>query len=98
MKHDELFEVLEPPPHGLTRLRAAMEEKRRHRVMWPAVVAASAAAALLLLMPRQPDPLVSAARAELMAPADAVTGHGDTAVEALPSSTPGVVIYRVATW
>ncbi len=56
MKHEELFEVMEPPPHGLTRLRGKMASRRASRLLWPALVTAFAAAAVLLLVPRGEAP------------------------------------------
>lgn len=94
MKRDELFEVLEPPPHGLTRLRARLEERRSRRLAGPLLVLASAAAVLTVaLWPRPEAPRVDFSAALITAP-EGVTARGETAVEAQPSSNPNVVIYR----
>ena len=58
MKHDDVFEVLEPPPHGLTRLRARLEERRATRLAWPALLAVATLAVLVVLWPRSATPEV----------------------------------------
>lgn len=102
MKPGELFEVLEPPPHGLTRLRARMAARRANRLLWPALVLAVAAAVVLLFVPReQPvDLLVPLAASVFGAnvgapPASALDGQ-ELGLERMPSSNPNVVLYRVA--
>jgi hypothetical protein len=47
MKREDLFPVVEPPPGGLTRLRAQLDEARATRPWW-LVVPAVATAALVL--------------------------------------------------
>ena len=106
MKRDELFEVLEPPPHGLTRLRARMAARRANRLLRPALALAFAAAVALLLVPREaPVDLSADLRASLTgslvglgsdgAPVAALDGRS-LGVERLPSGNPKVVLYRVA--
>lgn len=96
MKH--VFEVLEPPPHGLTRLRAAMDARKKQRLMWPVLVSAVVAAVLIMVKIDQPqNALVSEFDARSRVD-QSVTARGDSAVEAMPSSSPDVVIYRVTSW
>lgn len=99
MKRHEVFEVVEPPPFGLERLRARMAEQRRAPTKW---VLAGAVATLLLVFvvwPRSaPVDLVGATSAFFVAPTrdvsplDVSTG----AVLELPSSNPEVILARVA--
>lgn len=96
MKHDDVFEVLEPPPHGLTRLRARLEERRAMRLAWPALLAVAALAVLVVLWPRSVTP-----GADLQTPLTQVTatpvgvqGRDGTGVEALRSENPRVIVYR----
>jgi hypothetical protein len=97
MKHRDVFEPLEPPPHGLTRLRAGMEERRARRVLWP-VLATSLAVAVLavVLWPREETPRVdfSAAVTAMTSTSAPVQALGETGVEPLRSSNPDVVVYR----
>jgi len=97
MKRDEVFEVLEPPPHGLTRLRARMEERRARRFAWPVLVTASAVAVLAVVFwPRAEGPRVDfTAQLEAMK-VETATGLGQTALEPLVSQNAGVVLYRVS--
>ena len=110
MKKSELFEPLEPPPGGLTRLRARLGE-RRAPAWRPVLVAASALAFVVVgtLTSRAPQPadLYSAVRSDPEAavamgldtpqaePA-AITG-GAAGLLRLKSSNPQVVMYRLAT-
>ncbi len=99
MKRNEVFEVIEPPPFGLERLRARMAEQRRAPTKW---VLAGALATLLLVLvwwPRTaPVDLVGATRGFLSEPAHDVTSLDATgAVLELPSSNPEVILARVAT-
>ena len=106
MKRDELFEVLEPPPQGLTRLRARVASRRADRLLRPALALAFAAVVALLFVPRAvPVDLTGDLRASLTG---SLVGLGSTgapvtaldaqsvAVERLPSGNPKVVLYRVA--
>ncbi|MGV3622121.1 MAG: hypothetical protein ACO1OB_14960 [Archangium sp.] len=93
----DVFEVLEPPPNGLTRLRAAMNEERKRRVMWPVLVSAAVAAVLIFVRLEPPNELVNEFT-ERSRSDQPVMARGDSAVEALPSSSPNVVIYRVTSW
>jgi hypothetical protein len=98
MKRDELFEVLEPPPHGLTRLRAKLASRRANRLVWPALVTAVAAAvALLVFLPRGEAPVDfrAALVMESGPPVSALDGQS-LGLERLPSGNPKVVLYRVA--
>lgn len=95
MKRDDVFEVLTPPPHGLTRLRARMAERSAVRWIRPVLaVSLAVSAVVVLLVPRGDDSLALEARAMTQAGA-AVTARGDTAVEPMVSTNPGVVLYRV---
>lgn len=97
MKRDEVFEVLEPPPHGLTRLRARMEERRARRFAWPVLVAVSAAAALAVVFwPRTEGPRVDFTAQLAAMQTETATGLGQTALEPLTSQNAGVVLYRVS--
>jgi hypothetical protein len=113
MKTSELFEVLEPPPHGWTRLSTRLTEHRTP--LWrPALGAAFAVAVVVLgtLTTHEPEP--SEPPADLMALAmtepvsaetlgvhreqEPVTVYGgNAAVMRLPSSNPNVLMYRLAT-
>lgn len=100
MKRDELFEVLEPPPHGLTRLRARLAARRARRLLWPALVSSLAALLVVLFVPREQPVDLRAALADSVfgaegPPVSALDGSA-LAVERLPSSNPQVVLYRVA--
>lgn len=90
----DVFEVLEPPPHGLTRLRAAMEERKRRPVVWPVLVAA--AAVLIIVKVEPPNTFTTELERRGQPQSEAVVARGETAVEAVPSSSSDVVIYRVA--
>lgn len=92
------FEVLDPPPHGLTRLRAGLNERRRLAVTWRLALA-TAAAALLLLWWAQPSDAVdlrAAAGVRFEDPVADVVGRGETGVQVMPSSDPHVVFARVS--
>jgi hypothetical protein len=107
VKREEIFEVLEPPPYGWTRLEARLSERRGAR--WPLAVAAVALAAASLLIavvlawPRTQAVDLSVEISRSSAAASFGLGE-DTrtlavrtgAAEALPSSDPNVVLYRVA--
>lgn len=106
MKRDELFEALEPPPHGLTRLRGKLATRRAHRLLRPALVLAFAAAVALLFVPRAPPvdwstELQGSLTGSLVGqggggePVSALDGQA-LGLERLPSSNPQVVLYRVA--
>jgi len=109
MKHNEVFEVREPPPHGLTRLRARLREDQRRRFGRRALVLAGATVAAVLvavLWPADAANLTPLARdgvtAGLIGLAPAQTSEPLTVLDAtqaaavrLPSSNPDVVIYRV---
>ncbi len=100
MKRDEVFEVLEPPPHGLTRLRARMNERRASRAVWRALaVSAAVVLAGVVLWPRQQvrAPDFTAYLAGLTATGAPVEGRGETAVELLASRNAEVVVYRAST-
>lgn len=103
IKRDELFEAREPPPHGLTRLRARMEERRHSRALRRTVLALATVAGTLLLVVAWPRtqsnvPNVDftpnvAAMGALPNGAD-VMALGDTAIEPMRSTNPNVVIVR----
>ncbi len=110
MKRSELFERLEPPPHGWTRLAARLSERRAPR--WrPALGAAFAVAVVVLgtLTSREPVAPVDLLPAVLADPAEAAALgvevkqepvavlDRNAAVMRLPSSNPQVVMYRLAT-
>jgi hypothetical protein len=106
MKREELFEVLEPPPHGLTRLRGRMATRQANRWLRPALLMAFAATmAALLFVPRdatEPGPklevslLTPLLQPQLGAPPVSALDGSKLAVERLPSANPKVVLYRVA--
>lgn len=109
MKKSELFELLEPPPGGLTRLRARLDEGRRP--VWRPLLAMAYAVAIVvagtLTSSRPPPPvdLFGAVRASpaasvamgLETPGEpvAITG-GEAALQRRPSSNPQVLMYRLA--
>lgn len=93
MKREELFEVLEPPPHGLTRLRARIDERRYLRVGRWLLVSAIAAAVLVVLWPRERVDLLTPAAA-LTQQREAVEALGDTRITPLTSTNPHVAVYR----
>lgn len=99
MKREEVFEVVEPPPFGLERLRARMDERRRTPTRW---VLVGAVAMVLLVMgwPRTASvDLVSATSTFFTEPLHDVTSldAATSAVLELPSSNPEVILARVAT-
>jgi hypothetical protein len=98
MKHDDVFEVLEPPPGGLTRLRARVSERtsRRRAALSLATAVGAVCVLVLWVKPAPPPPLWVAAQALVAPPSEPVEARGATAVEQLPSSNPQVVIYRVS--
>ncbi len=98
MKRDELFEVLDPPPGGLTRLRSrlAARSTRRRAVLSLGSALAAACLVVLWVAPRETPGLVMAAQALVATSREAVEARGTTAVEAMPSSNPSVVLYRVS--
>lgn len=97
MKRDEVFEVLEPPAHGLTRLRARMEERRARRFAWPVLVGVSAVAVLAVVFwPRTEVPRVDFTAQVAAMKVETATGLGRTALEPLVSQNAGVVLYRVS--
>ena len=105
MKRRDVFEVLEPLPGGLTRLRAHLPKRHRSRV-WAPALAAGLAAALMVVGGtwsrggEQPEDLIGAVRdsvfeRELAEPVTLEAGQAG-ALQRLPSSTPQVLLYRVA--
>ena len=96
MKRDALFEVLEPPPGGLTRLRARMAASSPLR-WWPVgAVAAGVMVVLLVALPRGPKvDLVSGSRDWFEAGAPAVLGLEGTRVVQVPTSRDDVVMAQV---
>lgn len=98
MKRDEVFEVLEPPPHGLTRLDARLRERNSARLARRLALglAMSAAAVVLTLLPRAEPELSQAARTLASVPGEAVVARGETVVQPMASSTGNVVLVRVS--
>lgn len=99
MKRHEVFEVVEPPPFGLERLRARMATPRRAPTKWVLAGAVVTLVLGLVWWPRSaPVDLVGATRTFFSEPTrdvsslDASTG----AVLELPSSNPEVILARVA--
>lgn len=100
MKRSDVFEPLEPPPHGWTRMKARLEERRRPR--WPLALAAGAAVFLAVVL-QQPRVDVtaelrrspSAGAFGLKVSSEALTLK-DGASQQLPSSDENVLLYRVA--
>lgn len=92
MKRRDVFEVLEPPPFGLERLRARLDARRS---MAPRLVVLATVVATVLavvLWPRnQVVTLTLPTLVGDVAPLDPAT----TAVQPLPSSNPDVVLVRV---
>ena len=98
MKRNEVFEVVEPPPFGLERLRARIAEQRRTPTRW-VLVGAVATVLLLVFWPRSPAVnLVGATSSFLSEPTRDVTSLDPStgAVLELPSSNPDVILARVA--
>ena len=95
-----LFPVIEPPPGGLTRLRAAMAERRKTPAWQP--VLAGVAALLLVVLAVFTN---TQGRVDLAGLADRAVYDGASGQVLLtngvamrvPSSNPRVVLYRVAT-
>ncbi len=106
MKRSDVFEVREPPPHGWTRLKARLEERRPAR--WPWAVVATGAVALIVLFalprPGRIDPALQErctgrARGNVDPGSnEPVTFAGDArgAVLRVSSQDAQVVMYRVA--
>ncbi|MFT3843181.1 MAG: hypothetical protein QM723_39720 [Myxococcaceae bacterium] len=109
MKRSELFEVVEPPPYGWSRMSARLSERRQP--VWQPALGALFAVAIVVLgtltsrLPVQPVNLLPIALADPASAATlgidlpqepvAVVG-GNAAVIRLPSSNPQVVIYRLS--
>jgi hypothetical protein len=96
MKRSDVFEPLEPPPHGWTRLKARLEERRARR--WPVAIAAVAAVVLALVLAPKPRPdaeVEAALRSGFIVSNEALTLK-DGAAQQLPSSDPKVLLYRVS--
>ena len=99
MKRNEVFEVVEPPPFGLERLRARMAEQRVAPTRWVLVGAVATVLLVLVFWPRSPAVnLVSATSSFLSEPTRDVTSLDPStgAVLELPSSNPDVILARVA--
>ncbi|MBE2253897.1 MAG: hypothetical protein IAE78_30490 [Myxococcus sp.] len=103
MKKREVFEVLEPPPFGLERLRARLSSRRRP--VSALVLAGAALGAVVVLMAspgRSGVDLVSLARGSAAAAMVAdvqvpeVVGLGQTGALRVPTQNDDVVLYRVA--
>ncbi len=95
------FEILEPPPGGLTRLKAAMAAERRVLRVWQPVLAGALALVLIAFafFARSQDraDLVGGARDSVFGASPVpVVVRGDAAALRLPTSNPKVVFYRVA--
>jgi hypothetical protein len=104
MKRREVFEVLEPPSHGWTRLKARLEERPRRRWRWAVAIAAAALLLAVIVWPKRPAEVSVVAELARSAagPSFGVAPQGralaviEGAAERLPSSDPSVVLYRVA--
>lgn len=104
MKRDELFEVVEPPPFGLSRLRRALVVRQAAAVRrW--VLAGAAACGLVALAAWQARPSVDASEVTrdawaawrgVQGQTEPARGLGETALLRLPSARPDVAVYRVA--
>lgn len=92
------FEILEPPPGGLTRLKAAMAGRRAVRIWQPVLAGVLAVAliafALFAKVQGRVDLVEAARRAALIG--EPVVVRGEAAVLRVPSSNPRVLVYRVA--
>ena len=99
MKREHLFEVLDPPPHGLATLRSRMAERRASRWWLPLVAGGAIAATLTILTVTtsrpQPLDLITPSHSLFTEAPDGVTGLEHTAAQQLPSSTSEVVMVRV---
>lgn len=96
MKRREVFEQLEPPPFGLERLRARLETERSKAPRLVLVASAVAAVLVAVLWPR-PEAIDLTASLGLASTVEvAPLDPGTTAVLALPSSNPDVVLVRVS--
>jgi hypothetical protein len=96
MKRSDVFEQLEPQPHGWTRLRARLQTERP-RGRWLAVATVSALAVLLVLiaLPRR-VPAVDLSPFVLTGEGPALVVKNGAALQ-LPTSDPSVLLYRVET-
>ena len=105
MKKSALFPQVEPPPHGLARLRAQIKRPRRAVGWW--AVAAVAALVLVVLGLRPSDSVdlmpdvraaATAAGLGLEAPISepVLLASSGAALVRLHSGNPQVVLYRVA--
>jgi hypothetical protein len=103
VKREEIFEAMEPPPYGWTRLEARLNARRARRWPWAVVAAAALLLVTFLAWPRAAAVDVTLEIARSSAAASFGLG-GDTrtlavrtgAAEALPSSDANVVLYRIA--
>ena len=107
MRQQDLFERLDPPPHGLTRLRARLEARGPRRVLLYAVAFGVLAGivAAWIARPRTPDLVARAhGRASLddvglgfaRAPTGPVVDGEGTALAEVKTTDPRVVFVWVA--
>jgi hypothetical protein len=100
MKRSDVFHVIEPPPNGWTRLHAQLEQRPPRRWAWALAVAAALLLAVVL-WPRAHEVPVTLTRS-MSAVALGFDAHGpalaalEGAAEAVPSSDPNVLLFRIA--
>lgn len=95
MKKEQVFEQLEPPQHGLTRLKARMAERRASRILRPVLVLGVVATVLAVVFwPRAPQVDFSPSLAAMNAMEGDVMARGDTSIELMKSTNPRVVLVR----
>lgn len=112
LRREDVFATIEPPPGGLTRLRARLDERNeparfpwRVRVAW--IVAATAGVAIVLQLAPPPSEAPALASTPGLVrlgvgvrPHDAVSvapAERDRVAVLAVAETPQVVFYRVAT-
>lgn len=97
MKKQQVFEQFEPPPHGLTRLKSRMAERKASRIVRPVLALGVVATVLAVVFwPRAPEKGVdfSASVSAMNAMDGDVMARGDTSIELMKSTNPRVVLVR----
>lgn len=74
MKHEEIFELRDPPPGGLAKLRARMDARPRHAPRIAIGLAFALAAIAIFLLTRRHEPTLLEAARTHVAPAEVELG------------------------
>jgi hypothetical protein len=96
MKREEIFELHDPPPGGLAKLRARMREKRRRPRAAFVLAFAVAALALFVATRRHRPGLLDAARAHVE-PAEVELGLASPPAQRVAATERSTVLVEVPT-